>query len=50
MTMATEPEVLILHDPATGLDPAARRSLLEAMIYFTCAAGMHHFLLDSPAG
>src|SRR5439155_14462820 len=35
MTLAVEPEVLILDDPATGLDPAARRSLLEAMIYFT---------------
>jgi ABC-2 type transport system ATP-binding protein len=35
MTLAIEPEVLILDDPATGLDPAARRSLLEAMIYFT---------------
>jgi ABC-2 type transport system ATP-binding protein len=35
MTLAIEPEVLLLDDPATGLDPAARRSLLEAMIYFT---------------
>jgi ABC-2 type transport system ATP-binding protein len=35
MTLAIEPELLILDDPATGLDPAARRSLLEAMIYFT---------------
>lgn len=35
MTLAIEPEVLMLDDPATGLDPAARRSLLEAMIYFT---------------
>jgi len=35
MTLATEPEVLMLDDPATGLDPAARRALLEAMIYFT---------------
>jgi ABC-2 type transport system ATP-binding protein len=33
MTLAIEPEVLMLDDPATGLDPAARRSLLEAMIY-----------------
>jgi ABC-2 type transport system ATP-binding protein len=35
MSLAIEPEVLMLDDPATGLDPAARRSLLEAMIYFT---------------
>jgi ABC-2 type transport system ATP-binding protein len=35
MTLAIEPELLMLDDPATGLDPAARRSLLEAMIYFT---------------
>jgi len=35
MTLAFEPELLVLDDPATGLDPAARRSLLEAMIYFT---------------
>jgi ABC-2 type transport system ATP-binding protein len=35
MTLAIEPEVLLLDDPATGLDPAARRSLLEAMIFFT---------------
>jgi ABC-2 type transport system ATP-binding protein len=35
MTLAVEPEVLVLDDPATGLDPAARRSLLEAMVYFT---------------
>jgi len=35
MTLAIGPEVLMLDDPATGLDPAARRSLLEAMLYFT---------------
>ena len=35
MTLAIEPDLLVLDDPATGLDPAARRSLLEAMIYFT---------------
>src|SRR5262249_21885919 len=35
MTLAIEPEVLMLDDPATGLDPSARRSLLEGMIYFT---------------
>jgi ABC-2 type transport system ATP-binding protein len=35
MSLAIEPELLMLDDPATGLDPSARRSLLEAMIYFT---------------
>jgi ABC-2 type transport system ATP-binding protein len=35
MTLAVEPELLVLDDPATGLDPAARRSLLEAMIFYT---------------
>jgi ABC-type Na+ transport system ATPase subunit NatA len=35
MTLAVEPELLVLDDPATGLDPAARRSLLEAMLYYT---------------
>jgi ABC-2 type transport system ATP-binding protein len=35
MTLAIEPELLMLDDPATGLDPVARRSLLEAMLYFT---------------
>ena len=34
-TLAIEPELLMLDDPATGLDPAARRSLLEAMVHFT---------------
>jgi ABC-2 type transport system ATP-binding protein len=37
MTLAIEPDVLMLDDPATGLDPAARRSLLEAMVFFTRA-------------
>jgi len=35
MTLAPEPELLILDDPALGLDPVARRSLLESMIYVT---------------
>lgn len=35
MTLAPEPELLILDDPALGLDPVARRSLLEAMVFVT---------------
>lgn len=35
ITLAPEPELLILDDPALGLDPVARRSLLESMLYVT---------------
>jgi ABC-2 type transport system ATP-binding protein len=35
LTLAPEPQLLILDDPAIGLDPVARRSLLESMIYLT---------------
>jgi ABC-2 type transport system ATP-binding protein len=35
MTLAPEPELLILDDPALGLDPVARHGLLEAMLYVT---------------
>jgi ABC-2 type transport system ATP-binding protein len=38
ITLAPEPELLILDDPALGLDPVARRSLLESMIYVTRSA------------
>jgi ABC-2 type transport system ATP-binding protein len=34
-TLAPGPELLILDDPALGLDPVARRSLLESMLYLT---------------
>ena len=35
LTLAPEPELLVLDDPALGLDPVARRSLLEAMVFVT---------------
>lgn len=35
MTLAPEPDLLVLDDPAIGLDPVARRSLLESMVYAT---------------
>ena len=35
LTLAPEPELLMLDDPAMGLDPVARRSLVESMIYLT---------------
>ena len=35
MTLAPEPELLMLDDPGLGLDPVARRALVESMIYLT---------------
>ena len=35
LTLAPGPELLVLDDPALGLDPVARRGLLESMIYVT---------------
>lgn len=35
LTLATEPELLVLDDPALGLDPVARRALVEAMLMVT---------------
>jgi ABC-2 type transport system ATP-binding protein len=35
LTLAPEPELLLLDDPGLGLDPVARRSLIESMIFLT---------------
>ena len=35
LTLAPEPELLVLDDPALGLDPVARRTLLESILYIT---------------
>ena len=35
LTLAPQPTLLLLDDPALGLDPVARRSLLESILYVT---------------
>jgi ABC-2 type transport system ATP-binding protein len=39
LVLATRPELLVMDDPAMGLDPVARRTLLEAMILVTRKEG-----------
>lgn len=39
LVLATRPELLVMDDPSMGLDPVARRTLLEAMILVTRDAG-----------
>jgi ABC-2 type transport system ATP-binding protein len=46
LALAARPELLVMDDPALGLDPVARRTLLEAMILVTRDAG-HTILFTS---
>ncbi|HEX4123410.1 MAG TPA: ABC transporter ATP-binding protein, partial [Tepidisphaeraceae bacterium] len=39
LALATRPELLVMDDPAMGLDPVARRTLLEVMILMTRRSG-----------
>ncbi len=45
-TLAADPELLILDDPALGLDPVSRRAFNETLIDF-CAGGIRTVLLSS---
>ena len=44
MTLATDPELLVLDDPSTGLDPIARRSLVEGLLAFARRDGRTIFI------
>jgi ABC-2 type transport system ATP-binding protein len=46
LSLSARPELLVMDDPALGLDPVARRTLLEAMILVTRDAG-HTILFTS---
>lgn len=46
LTLAAEPELLILDDPALGLDPVSRAALNETLLDF-CNEGMRTVLLSS---
>lgn len=48
LVLATRPELLVMDDPSLGLDPVARRTLLEAMILVTRDAG-HTIFFSSHA-
>ncbi len=45
-TLAANPELLVLDDPALGLDPVSRRALNETIVEF-CQAGERTVLLSS---
>lgn len=46
LALAPEPELLVLDDPSLGLDPVARRAILE-MILRVCAGGERTVLLST---
>lgn len=46
LTLAAEPELLILDDPALGLDPVSRRALNETLLDF-CDGGVRTVLLST---
>ncbi len=46
LTLATEPELLILDDPALGLDPVSRRGLNETLLDF-CESGRRTILIST---